>query len=443
MQLKTLICGWGAVALLHGALGAEALDAKVREETVHAVARVLVEHYTFPDVAEQMAQSLREHLERGDYSRITNGPALAKRLTDDLRAISHDKHLNVHYTDRMLQRGAQAEDPSPAEAAAFREDERRANGGLDKVEVLPGNIGYLHLRYFGIAAVAGPRIAGAMDFLSGTDALIIDIRDNSGAIDPGSIAILCSYFFPEGRVHLNSLVWRRDNRVEQSWTLPLLPGPRYLDKPVYVLTSGRTFSGAEEFAYNLQTRQRATIVGARTGGGANPGGDRAVSEHFTVWVPTGRALNPVTGTNWEGTGVSPDVEMKPAKAVLGAQKMAIETLLARGSADERWDKNLHRRLAELARELNRPAEKVTFRLPGFNNATEASVVGSFNDWTVGADPLRRGTDCWSTTLALEPGRHAYKLFVDGQWLLDPHNPHTEVTSRGHTNSVIQVEAAAR
>lgn len=443
MKLKLLLCSVSIATLLSAAQAAESLDRGMRAETVNAVADLLVKRYTFPDVAEKMAAALRNKLSRGDYDSITDGGSLAARLTQDLREISHDKHLGVNFSPEELQPGKRASEPTPEEAAAFREVQRRENGGVDKVELLPGNIGYLHLRYFGIAAAAGPRIAAAMEFLNGTDALIIDIRDNGGAIDPGTIAILCSYFFSEERVHLNSLHWREGNRIDQSWTLPLLPGPRYLDRPVYILTSARTFSGAEEFAYNLQTRKRATIVGARTGGGANPGGEEVATKHFQVWVPTGRAVNPVTGTNWEGTGISPDVEVKPARALLTAQKLAIQNALSKTSADRGWHAELTRHLSSLEKELNRPTEKVSFRLPGFATGKEACVVGAFNDWTVGADPLRKDSAAWSTTLDLEPGRYAYKFWVDGQWMTDPQNPQLEVTPNGYTNSIMQVEAALR
>ena len=145
-----------------------------------------------------------------------------------------------------------------------------------------------------------------MSFVANTDALIIDVRNNGGGA-PSMVAYLCSYLFGPEPVHINDLYFRPENSTHQWWTLPHLPGKRYEGKPVYVLTSKRTFSAAEEFTYNLKTQKRATIVGETTGGGANPGGTRPVAEHFIVFVPSGRAINPITKTNWEGTGVAPDV----------------------------------------------------------------------------------------------------------------------------------------
>src|SRR5262249_22574655 len=134
-------------------------------------------------------------------------------------------------------------------------------------------------------------------------------------------------------VHLNSLYWRKGDRTEEFWTRKALDGKRYTGKPVYVLTSARTFSGAEEFAYNLQSRKRATIVGETTGGGAHPGGVRPINDHFAMFVPTGRAINPVTGTNWEGTGVKPDVAVRADEALETAHALAVKTVLA-GTKDE-------------------------------------------------------------------------------------------------------------
>src|SRR5262249_7175677 len=162
-------------------------------------------------------------------------------------------------------------------------------------------------------AAAGPA-AAAMNFLANTDALIVDVRRNGGG-SPHGVALLCSYFFDETPVHLNSLYWRKGDRTEEFWTRKDVAGKRYTGTPIYVLTSGRTFSAAGEFTDNLQTRKRAAVVGETTGGGAHPGGMRWINEHFIMFVPSGRAINPVTKTNWEGTGVEPDVAVDADRAL--------------------------------------------------------------------------------------------------------------------------------
>ena len=172
---------------------------------------------------------------------------------------------------------------------------------------------------------AGETATAAMSFVANTDALIIDLRENGGG-SPDMVALVCSYLFGAHPVHLNDLYFRPENSTHQWWTLPYVPGQRYENKPVYVLTSKRTFSAAEEFTYNLKSLKRATIVGETTGGGAHPGGPRRINEHFTMFLPSGRAINPVTKTNWEGTGVAPDVSVSAEKALNTAYLAALKTI---------------------------------------------------------------------------------------------------------------------
>jgi C-terminal processing protease CtpA/Prc len=140
------------------------------------------------------------------------------------------------------------------------------------------------------------------------------------------VALISSYLFGPDPVHLNDLYFRPDDSTHQWWTLPHVPGQRYEGKPVYILTSKRTFSAAEEFAYNLKSLKRATIVGETTGGGAHPGGTRRINDHFAVFVPSGRAINPITKTNWEGTGVTPDLPVAADLALKTAHLAALKTI---------------------------------------------------------------------------------------------------------------------
>jgi tetratricopeptide (TPR) repeat protein len=174
-------------------------------------------------------------------------------------------------------------------------------------------VGYLKFDYFGPLPLVRETAAAAMHMLAGADAIIFDMRENGGG-SPETVQFICTYLFGE-RTHLNSLYWREGDRTEEFWTLDDVPGERMPDVPVFVLTSSETFSGAEEFAYNLRTRERATLVGETTGGGANPGGGYPLAAGLGLFVPEGRAINPVTGTNWEGTGVEPHVEASAESAL--------------------------------------------------------------------------------------------------------------------------------
>jgi C-terminal processing protease CtpA/Prc len=259
--------------------------------------------------------------------------------------VSRDKHLRVTYSHAPVppdREGFGAPAPTAADAA-FR---RSVNFGFEKLERLPGNIGYLELRGFDDAALAGPTAAAAFTFLAETEALVIDLRRNPGGTGE-MVALVASYLF-DAPTHLNTIAWREGGRNEESWTRADVPGRRYgQTKPVYVLTSDRTFSAAEELAYDLQTRKRATVVGATTGGGAHAGGTRRLDDHFEMWVPAGRAINPLTKTNWEGVGVAPDHAVAETDALRAAQVLALQAILP-SVTGPRADL-MRRRLAELQR----------------------------------------------------------------------------------------------
>jgi C-terminal processing protease CtpA/Prc len=208
----------------------------------------------------------------------------------------------------------------------WREQAKLDNYGLHKAERLPGNVGYLDVRVFHSAAWGGDVAIAAMNFLSNTNVLIVDLRKCRGG-EPGMVALISSYLFGEEPVHLNNLYLRADNITQQYWTLPYVPGKRFSTQPIYILTSKDTFSGGEEFAYNLKTRQRATLIGETTRGGAHPGMSYGLYPHFDVVIPNGRAINPVTGTNWEGSGVVPDILISQEEAFTVAYRMSLESII--------------------------------------------------------------------------------------------------------------------
>ena len=302
------------------------IDSATRTQVIDAVLKRLNDSYVFPDVAKKMETSIRERAEKKEYDQLTSAKQFASTLTKDLQAISNDKHLRVRYSHSAIPERGQRREPTAEEREQRKRDMSWMNHGFTKVERLRGNIGYVEFSGFMDEELGADTVAAAMNFVNGTDALIIDLRSNGGG-NPAMVALVCSYLFGPEPVHLNDLYWREGDRTDQFWTKKEVGGKRYLNKDVYVLTSKRTFSGAEEFSYNLKNLKRATIIGETTGGGAHPGGMFRMHEHFGAFVPTGRAINPITKTNWEGTGVTPDVAVPADQALLVARLMALKKSL--------------------------------------------------------------------------------------------------------------------
>lgn len=298
------------------------IDAAERSRVIDGAIARLNEFYVFPETAKKMEEALRAHQKKGDYDTVTDGEAFAVLLTTHLQDVSHDKHLRVNFPPAVLPEG----DPgrNPDRDAEMRTQLERDNCAFEKVEHLPSNIGYLKFNAFLDPEICGPTAVAAMNFLGNVDAIIFDLRGNGGG-DPKMIALISSYLFSEP-THLNDLYNRKEDSTTQHWTLPYVPGKRLTGKPVFVLTSQRTFSGAEEFTYNLKNLRRATIIGETTGGGAHPVAGHRIDDHFMIGVPFARAVNPISKTNWEGTGVEPDVKVPAGEALDVAKKMAAEQI---------------------------------------------------------------------------------------------------------------------
>lgn len=311
------------------------IDAATRSAVIEGAIKNLNDYYVFPETAKKMEQAIRERAQKKEYDQITSASALANTLTTHLQEVSHDKHLRVRYSHQPIPERRNSGEPSTEEREQFLNFLRQTNFGFEKVERMTGNIGYLDLRGFMPAEFGAETVVAAMNFLANTDMLIIDLRRNGGG-DPAMVALISSYLFGSEPVHLNDLYWRENDSTHQWWTLPYVPGKRYGDKKdVYVLTSKYTFSAAEEFTYNLKNLKRATIIGETTGGGAHPGGPRRINEHFSIGVPSGRAINPYSKTNWEGTGVKPDVEVPSDQALKVAQITALNKLAEKNTDPQR------------------------------------------------------------------------------------------------------------
>ncbi|AXG71623.1 peptidase family S41 [Kordia sp. SMS9] len=299
---------------------------------IDSVVRILDVNYIFPEVATKMNAKIQENFKKGTYKKIKDPQLLASTLTEDLQAISKDKHLRVMYNPQQIaaqERVVTTED-SLAYVADYVNQMKYQNFGFKEVKILDGNIGYLDLRGFMDTEYASETAVAAMNFLSSAEVIIIDLRQNGGG-SPSMIQLITSYLYPARRIHLNNFYNRSADVSTQTWTLPHVPGKRNPDAKVFVLTSSSTFSAAEEFSYNLKHLERATLIGETTGGGAHPGGTINAAEGFMVWTPTGRAINPITNTNWEGTGVEPHVKVTADKALEVAEMKALEYLAAKAT----------------------------------------------------------------------------------------------------------------
>ena len=334
-------------------------------EIVATALELLRANYVFPEVAERAATAVEARLAAGEYDDLDQR-ALAELLTGHLNEICDDKHLRVRARGPRpggpgpggpAPGGATPDGPGPggpapggttpdgpgprrrggpggeeaddreARVLAMRRTGRLDNFGIHRVERLDGNIGYLDLRRVPAPAIAGPAMAAAMELVAGTYALIIDLRRNGGGA-PDGVVFWCSYLFDEQPTHLNDIFRADTGQTRQFWALPYVPGPRYLDRPVYVLSSEKTFSGGEDFAYTLQALGRAEVIGETTGGGAHPTRMFPISREVHIGVPFARSVNPVTGGNWQGTGVVPDLAVPEAEARDVAYARALRHVLA-------------------------------------------------------------------------------------------------------------------
>ncbi len=320
---------------------AAALESAARQRVVREAARLIREHYVFPDLGARMADHVLAELNRGAYSEHNEQKAFLGALTSDLRSVCDDKHIFVFENEPEARevaadKGLLSEEETARIRAAYLKEDRRTNFGVAEAALLPGNIGLLQLDYFSSHVEAQAAIVGAMNDLAGADALIIDLRENGGGGGGGVGRLLASYFFGPNPQPLTGVFWRSSGETIPAFTLEKIPGKRRPTVPLYLLTSARTFSAAEDFSYSLQQLERATIVGEPTKGGAHPVDVLIIEEDILLQVPIGRSVNPITGANWEGIGVQPNLAVPAADARVAAHRAALATLIDRaGEAGER------------------------------------------------------------------------------------------------------------
>jgi Peptidase family S41/N-terminal domain of Peptidase_S41 in eukaryotic IRBP len=307
--------GDAAAAMNTPAAEATKLDAAERHLVIDGAIANVKAHYVDPNVAQKVAEALRAHQENGDDNAAADGSAFADLLTRQMRDVSHDMHLMMVYSEEKLP--DRRPEPTPEEFARYRKAMEQNNCTFETVKILPHNIGYLKLDSFPDPSVCQSEATAAMASLNQADAVIFDLRDNRGG-EPKMVALIAAYLFDHPEYWFNP----REETTRQSWTASPVPGSKLADKPVYVLTSSLTCSGAEQFSYDLKMLKRATLVGETTRGAAHAGVFHRIDDHFGMGIPEVKAINPFSTAGWAGTGVEPDVKVKAADALETAEKLA-------------------------------------------------------------------------------------------------------------------------
>jgi len=321
-------------------LADERVTREIRRNTIERLSERL-EDYVFPETGEKVKIQLRKNLETGRYDGITDFGGFAKAVNEDMFSVSNDKHLIIRYAPGeisdmkkiiALTAREKVEDHNRGKRASAKN-----NHGFAETKIFPGNIGYLKMNEFEKSAYSIETAAAAMMFVANSDVLIIDLRTNNGGWPSGTQTML-SYFFEYEDLTNNTILFEQwktcTDEVIQYRLLPFVTGKRIVEQPVYILTSARTYSAAETFTDVLQKRGRATVIGEKTRGGANSTrGPEVLTDYFIVKMPVSRTINPVTGKNWEGTGVEPDIKIERSKAMDKAVQLALSWIIERNPGE--------------------------------------------------------------------------------------------------------------
>lgn len=342
---KTLLLILFILSASYYGISQKKIDENYKKAAVDRICQIINENYVFPDVGEKTSEHLQAQLKAGAFKKIDNDKEFAEALTLEVQSINNDKHMRIQTVPPR-----KSEDNSNERIIENQLDylhrKRESVGGFSSVQRLEGNVGYLDYRGFYGMNGSKEVIDSYMYLLETADAIVIDLRKNGGG-SPQTVQYLCSFFFDE-HVHLNSLYFRITDETTEYWTLDEVGGEKLPEVPLFIITSSYTFSGAEEFSYNMKTQKRGVLVGEVTGGGANPGGGFPVNPDLIIFVPSGTAINPITKTNWEGVGVIPDIETTPEEAYDKAIELANEAAEKfRNDTDERINTIYNELLAAL------------------------------------------------------------------------------------------------
>lgn len=404
-----------------------------KQRSLEELFAVLSKKYIQKETAEEIRRELTQYASKGRYDTISTGEEFAFQVSLDLKQISKDLHLGLEFSPKKNSVPIEEFDQQGDET--YLKTILEASGyGFRKKEILPGNIGYLGIPLFGPLDKVADTLIAAMEFVTDTDALIIDLRECRGSMDPGTIPFLSGYFYEEP-VHLSNFYTRETDKITQYWSAAWVPGKKYLNKPVYILTSGRTFSGGEGFAFQMKKQGRAKIIGSTTRGGAHPTEWIRLNELFAATIPYATTLDPADGSTWEGVGVNPDVPAKTQLALYEAHLLALNELKQNAEGGRKQE------LAKVIREQenNKPQFRtISFRIKGFPDAKKIVVTGSFNSWERESLLMQHIGDEWVIKTEASPGKHTYMFIVDGRWINDPANPEKQKEGE-YENSVLWVK----
>ena len=329
------------------------IDAAARSAIVDSVTAAIDSIYVLEEPAKRIVAVLRKNLADGDYDELTDPIKFVRRLYDDAQAINHDGHFDISASPPLNPAVAeQQQTEDPAEVARRHRYYRAMNYGFNKVEIFPGGIGYVRFDQFAHGDDAYDAAAAAMNFVANSNAVIIDLRQNGGG-SAAMIRFVCGYLFEE-KEHLINWDIRAEGKTVQSYSADYVPGKRITEQPVYVLTSGRTFSAAEEFTFDVKNLERAIVVGDTTGGGGHTVAGYMFdfdSLRVSMRIPYGRAYNPENNEGWEGKGVIPDIAVPAEQALITARSEALKKLIE-NEEDERFVANYQWGLDDLESQLN-------------------------------------------------------------------------------------------
>lgn len=344
-------------------LGQEQVTQIDATRLVDSISATLKNHYIFPEKAAEIEQYLKKQVNAKAYETITDPSKLIAKLTSDIRQVHVDPHMRIQYDPNFVNLQQGEVKPSEEEIAQFKKYEKGQNYLFKKVEILPGNIGYLLFNGFtGDVEGAKSIASSALRFLANTNAIIIDLRWNGGG-NPEMVSYVESFFFKNKKL-IHTIIDRLGSDTTYYYADPAKTEGFTLEMPIYILTSTRTFSGAEGFSYDMQSTKRAVIVGETTGGGAHPTKFFLIGQGFRMGVPYARSWSPYTKTNWEGTGVKPDLSIAAAQALPTAQKAILEDF-AKKASDEVEKGRLNWALNKLiAEEKSRMPDSLNKFFPG-------------------------------------------------------------------------------